>query len=866
MSLSILRKFFLLALPLIAALAVSTGCGCSDDDDDDDDDNDSQPPTVTIDPEADLFNETVEVTIEAEDDKAATPTILFTLDASEPVDDLTAAGTIRAAAPVTLTLSVDTTLKYAAVDEAHNVSEVEVAKFFIDTLTPTAAANPAGGLYGAAQNVAISAYDDNEGPLTVYYTLDGSDPQPDDTTGSTLVAEAPVLDIPITASGELRYLVLDAAENASATQREVYVIDSTVPDVTASPAAMVFGEALDVVLTAVDDLTLVPTIYYTLDGSAPDPDLATTQRGSSPIFLTLTATTTLRFTALDEVGNRPDNKRERYILDDQPPVSHASVAGGDFDSPFTIDLTAADDRAETPLIHYTLNGDDPLPGRAGTQSGPSPIEGLAIDADTTLKFLATDDVGNMETMHVLEYRIDAEGPVVIADPAGGAYAAPQTVSLTAADNLEGSITVFYTLDGTPPTPGEPDTYERPSPVTGIVIEQTTTLIFFGRDTLGNDGAPVTETYLIDQTPPTAAVDIPGGVYQTAPVVTLTAADDVSETPLIHYTLDGTLPIPGLPGVFTGVSPIAGLTLPSSLTLRFTAEDAVGNLSPIYTEIYTIDGQAPTLTIDPAGGYYAGPVTVTITATDQVDKGAVVITYTTDGSAPTPGVSPEAASPLTLIVNTGTTLQALATDEAGNQSGILTEVYGFDTVAPTSSASPAGGSYPTPQEVTITAVDDHTAAPLIYYTLDASPPVPGSAWTYSGVSPVTGIEIPVGSVTILKYLAVDEVGNTGEMHTELYNPQPPTSQIYPPGTEAIGCLTATIVATDEADPAPAVYYRWRQNSGAWTSWTATDSPASVAFCGDGNYLNGTDAFDIEYYAVNSWGIDETVTHSETYVLW
>jgi len=862
---SMLRRSFLLFLPLLVLLAVSTGCGC-DDDDDDDDDSDGEPPTVTIDPEGDLYNETVEVTLEAEDDQTATPTILFTLDGSEPVDDLTAAGTIRAASPVTLTLAVNTTIKYAAVDDAHNVSEVEAAKFFIDTLAPAAAANPAGGLYGAAQAVAISAYDDNDGPLTVYYTLDGSEPQPDDLTGSTLMGEAPVEGIAIAASGELRYLALDAAGNSSATQREVYVIDSTVPEVTAVPAGTVFGEAIAVTLTAVDDLTTAPTIYYTLDGTAPNPDLATTRRGSSPLFLTLTETTALRFTATDEVGNRPENKRERYVLDDQAPVSHASVAGGIFDAPFTVDLSAADDRTEIPTIHYTLNGDDPLPGRSGTQSGPSPIEGLAIDSETTLKFLATADAGNQETMHVVQYDIDAEGPVVAADPRGGVYSEPQTVSLTATDNLAGEITVYYTTNGAPPVPGNADTYARPSPVTGIAVDQTATLIFFGRDALGNDGTPVTENYVIDQTAPTAAVDLPGGVYQAAPVVTLTAVDDVTEAPTIYYTLDGSAPLPGMPGVFSGVSPIASLTIPASLTLRFAAADAAGNLSPIYSEIYTIDGLAPTLTIDPPGGYYGGPVTVIVTATDQVGEGAATIIYTTDGSAPTPGVSPVAASPLTLVVNTGTTLQAMATDEAGNQSAVLTEVYGFDLTAPTAAADPAGGTYLTPQVVTITAVDDHTATPTIYYTLDGSVPVPGGSWTYSGPSPITGLDIPVGSTTILKYLAVDEVGNIGEMHTEIYNPAAPTSQIYPPGTEAIGCLTATIVAADDADPAPAVYYRWRQNGGSWTSWTAMDSPASVSFCGDGNFLNGTDAFDIEYYAVNRWDVVETPVHSETYVLW
>ncbi len=87
--------------------------------------------------------------------------------------------------------------------------------------------------------------------------------------------------------------------------------------------------------------------------------------------------------------------------------------------------------------------------------------------------------------------LDTIPPVASAQPPGGIYPKAQQVTLS---TNESSATIFYTLDGSPPTADSP-VYQDPIP-----LSDNRTLRYFARDPAGNCGEIQTENYLISLHP------------------------------------------------------------------------------------------------------------------------------------------------------------------------------------------------------------------------------------------------------------------------------------------------------------------------------------------------------------------------------
>ena len=102
-----------------------------------------------------------------------------------------------------------------------------------------------------------------------------------------------------------------------------------------------------------------------------------------------------------------------------------------------------------------------------------------------------------------------------------------------------------------------------------------------------DGQTVHQSVTIDTTPPTANATPTGGLYNTNQTVTL----KMSEAGTIYYTVNGTTP------TTSSTKYTSPLLISTTTTLKFLAKDLAGNLSPIYTQLYTIDKTAPRAVIN-----------------------------------------------------------------------------------------------------------------------------------------------------------------------------------------------------------------------------------------------------------------------------
>jgi Chitobiase/beta-hexosaminidase C-terminal domain/Bacterial Ig-like domain len=101
----------------------------------------------------------------------------------------------------------------------------------------------------------------------------------------------------------------DLAGNVSAVASSTLTIDTAAPTVAASPAGGSYATAQSVTLTATD-VTAV-TITYTTDGSSPLTS-ATKRTYTGPI--TVAATTTLRYVAVDAAGNQSPITSQAYTI------------------------------------------------------------------------------------------------------------------------------------------------------------------------------------------------------------------------------------------------------------------------------------------------------------------------------------------------------------------------------------------------------------------------------------------------------------------------------------------------------------------------------------------------------------------------
>ena len=150
-----------------------------------------------------------------------------------------------------------------------------------------------------------------------------------------------------------------------------------------------------------------------------------------------------------------------------------------------------------------------------------------------------------------------------------------------------------------------------------------------------------------------------------------------------------------------------------------------------TAVYTV----PTLSAAPTAGSFNDAQSVTLTASKT---GTVY--YTTNGTTPTTSSTVYSSA---IAISSTTTLKALAVDQAGNQSDVLTQVYTINTPSPSPSPSPTPEPSSAPAanstrhiSVTVLTVPDDTASDEL-----------------TAVAPSAPVSEPTSTISTLKNITV-----------------------------------------------------------------------------------------------------------------
>ena len=478
-----------------------------------------------------------------------------------------------------------------------------------------------------------------------------------------------------------------------------YPFDKTPPSVSVQPVPGTYNRAVSLVFSTEKDAV----VFYSIGGQEPMPFVG-------PVILRKDAH--VQYFARDRAGNRSEIRDSVFHvrLDTEPPVTAARPGGGKYNHPISVRLTAE----KGAITRYTMDGTAPREG--------SPVFGkpLRITKDTSLKFFSVDQAGNRETVRTETYhvRVDTTKPVTIAEPSGGLFNGPVSVSLA---GEEGSR-IHYTLDGSRPT-SRSRTYAKP-----IAFQRSGVLRFFAVDKAGNRESAREERYVIDTKPPRVAVKPPPGTFGSPVDVALSS----NERGTIRFETGEGEPGPSSPIYHHPIK------LNRSTVLKYFAVDEAGNRGETGSSEFIIDTTPPSVVPRPKGGNYSGRIRVKLETSEPAQ-----IYYSLDGSEVT-NRSSKYRGPISVARNT--VLSYFAVDKVGNRSKRVSQHYVLDRTPPTTSADPGEGVFSGPILVVLNTEENA----VVRYTTDGT--TPGEA------SPEYDKPIPVNRDTVLKFFAVDESGN------------------------------------------------------------------------------------------------------------
>lgn len=616
---------------------------------------DTAAPVTAVSPVPGTFISQATVTLFANESGSS---IKYTLDGSDPATSATAA-VYSTPVPVTAT----TTLRYFATDVAGNAETAKSGTYTIisSTINASVAINGGASVTGnSTVNLALSA----NGVDKMSFSNDGI-------TYSTPEAYAAAKTWQVTPGDGVKTVFVrfqNSINNPVLTYDPVtaqITLDTTAPVTNVTPAPAVFLGQVNVTLTANEQGS---TIRYTLDTS--DPSTSTTA-ATYTAPLAISATTTVRYFALDAAGNAEPAKSGIY-----------TIHTGDLTvQTFTINNGAA--TTTSPNVTLSISATDAMEvismrfsNDGVTYSSDEPYATskswtLAAGEGVKTVFVRfTDGAGILYEPVTTQIILDTVAPATNIAPAPGVFISAVTATLTA---NETASTIKYTLDGSAPTTSATAiVYTAP-----ITVDATATIRYFARDAAGNAEVVKSSTYTIhtsDLSVKTFAINNGVPATNTSSITLTIDASDEFGVSKMRFSNDGVS--------FTADEAYAtskSWTLSSgdgvkTVYVQFT--DGAGRLyDPVTAQIKLDTVAAATLTSPPSGTVSLSPFSVTLSSGDGTGSGVASISYTTDGSDPlTSATAALYSSPILVNADTEMTIRYFATDAAGNKEAVQSATF------------------------------------------------------------------------------------------------------------------------------------------------------------------------------------------------
>ncbi|WP_240357922.1 Ig-like domain-containing protein [Myxococcus vastator] len=667
------------------------------------------------------------------------------------------------------------TLLVRAVDAAGNIDATPASRTWtVDTSAPDTSivSGPSGTTSSANAAFTFTA---TESPATFECSLDGA----------TFAACASPTSFTGLAEGTHSFAVRarDTAGNVDPTPAtRSWTVDTVAPDTTllTGPSGMTTSSSAAFTFDATESPA---TFECSLDGA---PFTACT----SPTSFTGLAegTHTFAVRARDAAGNVDATPATRaWTVDTVAPettfASTPPLLSSSADATFDFSANESDATYECRLDGAVL---------FTPCTDPMTFPALA-QGNHTLEVRAVDAAGNTDpTPAVYSWTIDSIAPdtTLSGGPSGATTDTEATFSFTSSET---PATFECSLDGGPFT-----ACTSPVTMTGLA-DGAHTFAVRAVDAAGNvDPTPATRTWTVDTTAPDApAIDVPANgvsVPTQQPVISGTAQPGTLVTVTVDGDVLGTAPVDAN-GDWTFTPPVMLDQGPHTVTA--TATDAAGNVSdPIAPTSFTVDTvapDAPEITM-PGNGATLAIATPVFEGTAEpyaqvtvVVDGDVVGTVTADGDGNWSIASPEA------LDEGPHTVEATATDAAGNTSEETSHDFSIDLSTPETFIDSAPAAFTRETSATFTLRTENGGVSF-ECSLD------GAAFT-SCVSPAvfSGLAEGPHALAVRAVNALGTVDPTPATHAWTVDLVPPSAPaiVSPASGAEVGTATPTLTGTGDA---------------------------------------------------------------------
>lgn len=279
-----------------------------------------------------------------------------------------------------------------------------------------------------------------------------------------------------------------------------------------------FGDSLEIEIKSKDAVSGVKEIYYSLNGEA-------YKLYNGPIKIDQEGALTIKYYAVDNVGNVEKPKEKRFTADISGPKTFYTITGiaqGEIIATTTkIYLNSEDSMSGVSQTYYKIDDKKEVLYKPGTHI---PISGLA-DGSHKLTIYSIDKVGNKEEPTVVPFYLDRTAPIIAADILGDRYLMGEKIffsgrtkmKLTAVDNKAGVENIFYSVNN-----GEFEKYSQPFYLPSIPGIHT--VKYYATDKMSNDsraGKSSAEKYkhvvsriYVDLSGPLLSYNMVGPQYKT----------------------------------------------------------------------------------------------------------------------------------------------------------------------------------------------------------------------------------------------------------------------------------------------------------------------------------------------------------------
>ncbi|WP_306466064.1 adventurous gliding motility protein AgmC [Corallococcus exiguus] len=658
------------------------------------------------------------VSTNAQGTNSSTATTTFTVDQTPPVvaistpldgavlntPNVTVTGTSTDAAFVTLTfdgasygpISVDAsgnwsfalpgplaedtyTVTATATDAAGNTSTPDSSTFTVDLTAPTVAiSSPADGAIIGTNTVTVTGTSTGATSVTLTYGGTNYGPIPVDASGNWSYA------LPVTlpeGPNTVTAVSTDAAGNTSTTATSTFTVDLTVPTVAISTPGN--GTSVNTATVTVTGTTTNATsVTLTFEGASYGPVTVDASGNWSYALPGPLAEGSYTVTAVSTngAGTNSATATSTFTVDLTPPTVAIStpVDGSTVNTP---NVTVTGTSTGATSVTLTYNGTDygPIPvDGSGNWSYPLPV--TLPEGPITVTATSTDAAGNTSTPDSSTFTVDLTDPEVeITAPVDGTTVASSTVTVTGTS--VGATSVTLTFEGTDYGPIAVDasgnwSYALPGPL----ADGTYTVTAVATDAAGNESAPASVTFTVDQTAPTVAITTPANGSTVGANVTVTGTTTGGATS-VTVTFQGTDYGP----IAVDASGNWSQALPGPLangtyTVTAVAVDAAGNTSTTATSTFTVNTAAPTVAItSPVNGSTVTNPNVTVTGT-SANATSVTVTFNGTNYGPiSVNASGNWSQALPGPLADGTyTVTAVSTNGAGTNSTTATTTFTVNT--------------------------------------------------------------------------------------------------------------------------------------------------------------------------------------------